>query len=342
MPTGGADCRGTGMHERSEPSHSDEQDPLLCRVDLPLRTGVYPLGFPALVETNSPEVLQHVTESWRRFTPHFKEAEVHLNVVVSDSPARGELPPPVFRCRRHLLSVVCGPHNSSVCDLNAGYACAFITSEAAQAGDYLRDTFTDAMLLTMLHSRHLAVVHAACVVLDGEGVLLCGESGAGKSSLALGCALRGWTLVCDDASFLIRKLGGRTVTGNPYLMRFKPDAGSLFPGLAGRAVVARTNGKSAIQVETSEFPQIVTAERAEIRYTILLRRSDTADAQLVRCEADRFRHLRFPPYGDPSVIAEQEKTLQALSGIEAFELRYGDLDAAVQRLTDLVRGGATG
>jgi HPr kinase/phosphorylase len=41
-------------------------------------------------------------------------------------------------------------------------------------------------------------IHATCVRLDGEGVLLLGESGAGKSDLALRLITRGAKLVSDD------------------------------------------------------------------------------------------------------------------------------------------------
>jgi len=41
-------------------------------------------------------------------------------------------------------------------------------------------------------------IHASCVALDGDGVLLLGPSGAGKSDLALRLLERGFVLVADD------------------------------------------------------------------------------------------------------------------------------------------------
>jgi HPr kinase/phosphorylase len=41
-------------------------------------------------------------------------------------------------------------------------------------------------------------VHASCVARDGDGVLLIGPSGSGKSDLALRLLARGFTLVADD------------------------------------------------------------------------------------------------------------------------------------------------
>ena len=41
-------------------------------------------------------------------------------------------------------------------------------------------------------------LHASCVARDGDGVLLIGPPGAGKSDLALRLLARGFTLVADD------------------------------------------------------------------------------------------------------------------------------------------------
>lgn len=45
-------------------------------------------------------------------------------------------------------------------------------------------------------------LHATCVALDGQGVLVTGASGAGKSGLALQLIALGATLVADDQTLL--------------------------------------------------------------------------------------------------------------------------------------------
>lgn len=47
-----------------------------------------------------------------------------------------------------------------------------------------------------------ALLHATCVSLKGKGVLICGNPGSGKSSLALQLMDRGALLVADDQTFL--------------------------------------------------------------------------------------------------------------------------------------------
>ncbi len=48
-------------------------------------------------------------------------------------------------------------------------------------------------------------VHATCVALDGQGVLITGAAGRGKSALALQLMALGCTLVADDRVHLERK-----------------------------------------------------------------------------------------------------------------------------------------
>jgi hypothetical protein len=46
------------------------------------------------------------------------------------------------------------------------------------------------------------IVHASCVALKSAGVLLLGDSGSGKSDLALRLVHEGWQLVADDRTVL--------------------------------------------------------------------------------------------------------------------------------------------
>lgn len=57
-------------------------------------------------------------------------------------------------------------------------------------------------------------VHATCVAIDGKAVLLMGESGSGKSDLALRLIDRGAVLVSDDYT-LIQQDGRRLLARAP-------------------------------------------------------------------------------------------------------------------------------
>ncbi len=327
------------MPEQRESLLDTEHDELLYNTQLTHRLTLYPLGIPAHFESNSPEVISFLHAGWGHFQPQFDFAPVQLSIVVRSIEHQAPLPLPVFRCRRHLMSVTADAANFAACDLKTGYACAWITQHTAADIVYLRDSFTDALLLSMLNTRYLAPIHAACVVRGDDAVLFCGDSGSGKSSLALACALGGWSLLCDDATFLVRGFDDLTVTGDPFLMRFKPEALRLFPQLDGRSVVNRINGKPTIHLPTSELPQISTVQRANARYLVFLRRGAHGEARLIRRRDDVLHLLRIPAYGDAQDLAEQDAALHRLSSVPAFDFHYSGLDEAVECLGHLFRKG---
>lgn len=57
------------------------------------------------------------------------------------------------------------------------------------------------------------ILHATCVAIAGQGVLIMGPSGSGKSSLALQLIAMGAGLVADDRTVLRRD--GATLVGSP-------------------------------------------------------------------------------------------------------------------------------
>lgn len=315
-----------------------DRDPLLAYMELPWKATVFPLGFPAGIETNSEIVLACVRNSWSEFEQLFDADAVRLNVIVQGTANGSSVPPPKFRCREQMLTVVANADNYAGCDLEAGFACAYITPAAELDPNYLREAFTDALLLSMIHAWHLSAVHAACVEKNGAGFLLCGESGAGKSSLAFACALRGWKLICDDASFLVRAVGGKTIVGNPYLLRFKPDGPELFPELAGRSTVPRLSGKSTIYLQTKELPTIATSTWSDAQVVVFLRRTATGAAKLIRRIGPFIEELRTPEYGPHDAIAEQRATLGNLADLPAYELHYSSLWDAVACLNEFAQG----
>lgn len=93
-------------------------------------------------------------------------------------------------------------------------------------------------------------IHASCVAIAGQAVLLSGPSGAGKSDLALRLIDRGATLVSDDYTVVTRD-SGRVIANAPSAIRGKIE-------VRGVGIVALANAEPtevALMICLDEMPQ---------------------------------------------------------------------------------------
>ncbi len=312
-------------------------DPLLFSVDLPLRKTFYPHGFALELETNSLEAVEAAEDSWANFNARFDEPPIHIRVVVEDAKP-GELPVrPVFRGQGHLVAIVSDARNFAAWDREKRFAGIWLSSRCVQDREWMRYHFLDALAYLALAQLYLTPLHAACVARLGSGVLLCGDSGAGKSSLAYACARRGWTYLADDAVSLVRGRGDRQVLGRPAQIFFRDDAVDLFPELAGRLARRRPNGDMRIEIPTAEVC-IQTALECRADYVVLLHRrcAGPAEAKPVGIESALKRIVQVMPVLGGTVLQQQEASVRTLLAAQAFELEYADLASAVDCLAEVV------
>jgi hypothetical protein len=303
--------------------------PLPLAHSLRFQETFYPLGFPLIVTTNSKAVLETARVEWDMWAPTFDEPPVVLSFNVS--PDNSALPPAAeFHAHGHLFAFVSDARNLAVCDTETRSGTAWLTSPVAENPAFFRYHFLEAMALEMLVSLYLTPFHAGCVALDGQGVLLCGDSCSGKSSIAYACARRGWTYLSDDASYLIRaRAEERLVLGHPHRVRLRPDAPGLFPELASQVPGLRGNGKLSLEIRTQA---LATARSTVVNRFVLLQRTPNGGTRLTPVEKSRAREICEPIFywWDAEISAEQQATFDTLlEASEVFSLEYSVLDAAV-------------
>jgi hypothetical protein len=317
-----------------------DMDPLRCGIPLPYRAVFYPLGFAVQVITNEEAVLAIVDECWGGGLRQLHtNPMVEVRIVVSEG-GSAECPPvPVLSAQRHLFTIVADAHNHAVCDFKQGLSLVWLNYAALQHPKYLCYHFIETAACSLIQPSYATAIHAACVSRGGHGMLLTGDSGAGKSSLAYACARAGWTFTSDDGSWLLRDGDQPRVVGNCRQVRFRPTAKDLFPELRGRDLTPRVQGKPSIEIPTSELG-LITAEQATIRSVIFLNRQPSAVAELLPLP----RGTAFQRFRDSLVRSEEIRqlhieVLQQLSAVDVYELRYTELDSAIDRLQRLVREG---
>ena len=85
---------------------------------------------------------------------------------------------------------------------------------------------------------------------------------------------------------------------------------------------------------------ITSAQTTRVDFIVFLNRRTTSPQQLVPYRRDVARHfMRQVLYRQPELLAVQYRAIERLLTADVFELRYSDLDWAVDRLRKLVREG---
>ena len=296
------------------------------------------MGFPLSVATNCEPVLSAVRESWSAFSPRFDTNSLRLRVGVTGGDEKG-FPKPTVRAQGNLISFIGDAENFSIGDLSTGFAFTWLNAAVMQNRALTRYHYLDSVVLTLIDALYVCTVHAACVALDGRGVLLCGVSGAGKSTLAYACAKSGWQYLSDDASSLLKGRMDRVVIGNPHRLRLRPDAGLIFPEFHDRLVTARANGKMSIEIATASELRIDRLNECQVHYVVFLDRNVDAAASLFPYPMKQAlgELASVIAYGSPEDRELRIAHYRNLLEVPVFRLRYDGLNEAVDCLTSMVR-----
>jgi hypothetical protein len=316
-------------------------DPALARFPMPLRQTFYPLGFPVQIETNREEVLFGAAARWQGFVKLFDTEPLLIRVGVTKTNSTVCPPAPRCRAQRHLWSNVADSENFSVTDLTQRFSTVWVTETALAHSNYFNYFFLESAAMSLLATSYTTAVHAACVERNGCGILLCGDSGAGKTTLAYACARAGWTYITDDGSYLVNNRHDRLAVGNCNLARFRPSAVDLFSELNGHNIIQRSLvGKPSIELDMQPLRNIKSAFTSHINYVVFLNRRNIRRQELARFPADVARLFMLQVlFSPPEARKVQVGMIDNLLVDGALELRYNQLDWAVDRLTKLAERG---
>jgi len=258
-------------------------------------------------------------------------------VVESDGEVAGE---PTFRKQGQLLSFVSDARNFASGDCRTLSAAIHLSQKTAEDHAVIRWFYLEAMAYMLLTQRHMVSLHAGCIARGDAGILICGKSAAGKSTLSFACARAGFTYLADDCTWLLAGSRDRIAIGKPHQVRFRHDVARHFPELEGYMASHRPNGKLSIEVPTSFFPSVQTAPRCQIRALVFVDRESGGTPRLepiASAEAVELLLADLPSYG-PEVNTVHEATVRSLANLPAWTLYYRDLHEAIALLRELPVG----
>lgn len=212
----------------------------------------------------------------------------------------------------------------------------------------IEDVFLRFVLPLATQAAGREVLHASAVSGPAGGlVAICGDSGAGKSTIAYGLAERGYRPWADDAVCFEVRNDRPCAVPLPFVRRLRTDAAAYFGGVAERFA----KGSS----RPTEVPRRGAVERFSALFIAERRRRPTGRRSVEVRKIPSIEVFRtILPYcqpftlGDPSLKRRMvEQYLQLSAVVPTFELRFRPglrelptvLDA-IERTVASVRRGA--
>ena len=309
---------------------SSLHDPLRWGTVRPFKKTYNPIGIVLIVTSNSERVLEAAEESFGPYGQVTDSIPAEISIDLCEDTVfhqPGAFPAPCFRALGHLFHISCGEGSFAIADLKSGRAVGFVAREIIEDGSYFRNVFLECLFYVMAVHYRVTPIHAAAVVHQKQGILIWGEPGAGKSTLAYACAKAGFQLVSDDVVHLqADPTSGHLIGwGRPWQIRLLPDAGDIFPELADEVPRLRSDHQWYLEVDLRK--RLPSSPLLWCRPSVLLflRRSAAAGVRLELIEWQQaLSILKKDIYlTEESVLDRHYSMLRNLVQINAFYLNYG-------------------
>jgi len=168
----------------------------------------------------------------------------------------------------------------------------------------------------------LVPLHAACVGRGGLGVLLMGASGAGKSTVALHCLLRGFDFLAEDSVFVAPDT--LLATGVANFLHVRADSLRWIEDerdaatIRSSPVIRRRSGVEKFEMDLRRGAHRLAAAPLKIAAVVLLSPKKAGRAPLLR---------PLPKSGRPAKLAAIQAYAASRPEWSGFSKRVCDLDA---------------
>jgi hypothetical protein len=311
------------------------------------------LGARIRFESNDRRLLKLADEAFAGLPPHrfrpAREVKIVLQLT-AESHGRARFEPPATAMLSGAGLLAGAPEGSSFVALSpaSGSALVVIAEPMLRFPYHTRYELIEFAVYTLAaRTQGLAALHAACVGKGGRGVLLMGASGAGKSTVALHCLLRGLDFLSEDAVFV--QPSTMLATGAPNVLHVRSDSLSglgrtrAATAIRRSPVIRRRSGVRKFEVDLRRGGFRLARAPLALQAIVFLSARSAGKGPLLR------------PLGRADVLARLELAQAYAAGqpewpafrrgaavLAAFELRRGrDPNESVDALEQLLRAGAS-
>lgn len=234
------------------------RNPLYLGVPTPYRARLPVLGVPVAFESNSPEAIQAVDDTfgvWRRVARRrslLASAQVRVRLIVHPgqeepvgrAPMTYRLPDPSWFLLHTRGSL-------GVADAQRREALGYVTPRLLSQTAHFCFGFLEPLVLVLVSQVDRHPVHASVVGRGNTALILAGPAGIGKSTVAYAALRAGMSVLTDDSAYVQVRPGFR-LWGMPGRLHLPPDTRRLFAELAQRMPERLANGKTKLAVDVPQ------------------------------------------------------------------------------------------
>lgn len=293
-------------------------------VQTPLRASYVAAGIRFGIETNSETVLEAAGDNLDPADPN--APDIRLRIWVEDLPNQGEAClTPYFRGLGQFVFSSYGEQSSLLVNLRDRRGAGRLTRALVRREEFWKTIFFPSILAILAPSVGLTSLHSACVAFRGRGMLLVGDSSAGKSTLSLALCRAGFDFLCDDRTLLGRREGELQAWALSPEMKQRPESLHHFPELRRLRLTSAPDGDSVFRFDPALEFGIQRIRACRPAWIVFLEREPeplfslreiTADESTARLQAGLHRE-------SDEATEDRRRILEELVTCPGYVLRHG-------------------
>jgi len=301
----------------------------------PLRERLQLLGARFEFESNSPKLLDLVASAYAGLPGHrlsLRVPRLKLRLVLASGARRHRVaePPPLgMFCAEGLLAGATDSSSFVAISAQERSGLVVVDPKMLRFAYHTRYELIEFAVFTLAsRAQSLVPLHAACVGMDGRGVLLMGPTGSGKSTVALQCLLQGFDFVSEDSAFVTPDT--LTATGVANFIHVRSDSlrwvASAKDSRAIRSspVIRRRSGVRKFEVDLRRGGYHLAAAPLKIVAVVFLSARPAGDQPLlVPLRKSSLMEMLVEAQAYAAGRPEWSTFRRSVAQIQALELRRG-------------------
>lgn len=314
-------------------------DPLLGRIATPFRARYHLLGSQFSLESNDRRLMQLAAHAFsglpkHQFPGHSCRMKIRLILQGTDTNPgwkAEELAPEMrFYGGNNIFCATMGADTIAVISPQTGSGLIIVSKQMLAYPYNLRYELIEHVVFQLAaRSRGLVALHGACIALNGHGLLLLGDRGAGKSVTSLACLADGFEFFAEDGLLVCPDT--LLASGLASFLHLRTDSLHFFKELKRVhsmlrfSTIVRRSGVTKIEIDMRKIGVRLARSSVEIRAIAFLSGGKARHSSLVTPLAravSRDRLKKTQPYA--SSLPHWQTFVRRISNVPAYLVARGD------------------